>query len=143
MALSSCIIMQGCPKITESCTCSHFPRLVLLISIDPKNRLCLGNNGKIPGTSSQSEGYRSKWLIWLVCRETLHVYSTRKNERLRWPYLNQPPLHVASLSSFHGSVYQTCHDEQTEFNISHRNLLVYSCPHLLFHQPCGKRTRLE
>ena len=24
-----------------------------------------------PGTSSQSEGYSSKWLIWLVCREPL------------------------------------------------------------------------
>ena len=35
-----------------------------------------GNNGKnwllSPGTSSQSEGYSSKWLIWLVCRESLH-----------------------------------------------------------------------
>ena len=37
---------------------------------------CTGNNGKNwllnPGTSSQSEGYASKWLIWLVCREPLH-----------------------------------------------------------------------
>ena len=34
----------------------------------------IGNNGKNwllnPGTSSQSEGYSSKWLIWLVCRGT-------------------------------------------------------------------------
>ena len=41
-----------------------------------------GNNGKNwlldPGTSSQSEGYSSKWLIWLVCREPLDmcIYST-------------------------------------------------------------------
>ena len=26
------------------------------------------------GTSSQSEGYSSKWLIWLVCREPLRWY---------------------------------------------------------------------
>ena len=36
---------------------------------------CMGNNGKNwllnPGTSSQSEGYSSKWLIWLVCGEPL------------------------------------------------------------------------
>ena len=36
---------------------------------------CIGNNGKYwllsPGTNSQSEGYSSKWLIWLVCREPL------------------------------------------------------------------------
>ena len=25
-------------------------------------------------TSSQSEGYSSKWLIWLVCREPLQIY---------------------------------------------------------------------
>ena len=38
---------------------------------------CIGNNGKnrllSPGTSSQSEEYSSKWLIWLVCREPLHL----------------------------------------------------------------------
>ena len=35
---------------------------------------CKGNNGKNwLGTSSLSEGYRSKWLIWLVCREPLHL----------------------------------------------------------------------
>ena len=36
---------------------------------------CKGNNGKnsllSPGTSSQSDGYSSEWLIWLVCREPL------------------------------------------------------------------------
>ena len=36
---------------------------------------CKGNNGKNwllnPGASSQSEGNSSKWLIWLVCRESL------------------------------------------------------------------------
>ena len=36
---------------------------------------CKGNNGENwllrPGTSSQSGGYSSKWLIWLVCREPL------------------------------------------------------------------------
>ena len=26
---------------------------------------------KMAGTSSQNEGYSSKWLIWLVCREPL------------------------------------------------------------------------
>ena len=39
----------------------------------------MGNNGKnwllSPGISSQSEGYSSKWLIWLVCREPLILYS--------------------------------------------------------------------
>ena len=42
---------------------------------------CTGNNDKSwllnPGTSSQSEGCSSKWLIWLVHREplcTVHVY---------------------------------------------------------------------
>ena len=38
---------------------------------------CIGNNGKNwllnPGTSSQSEGYCSKWLIWLVRREPMDV----------------------------------------------------------------------
>ena len=38
---------------------------------------CIGNNGKNwlfnPGTSSQNEGYSSKWLIWLVCREPMYV----------------------------------------------------------------------
>ena len=37
---------------------------------------CIGNDGKNwlvnLGTSSQSEGHSSKWLIWLVCREPLH-----------------------------------------------------------------------
>ena len=37
------------------------------------------NNGKhwllSPGTSSQNEGYNSKWLICLVCREPLLLYS--------------------------------------------------------------------
>ena len=37
----------------------------------------IGNNGKnwllYPWTSSQSEGYSSKWLIWLVCREPLSM----------------------------------------------------------------------
>ena len=32
---------------------------------------CIGNDGKNwllnPGTSSRSEGYSSKWQIWLVC----------------------------------------------------------------------------
>ena len=41
---------------------------------------CIGNNGKnwllSPETSSQSEGYGSKWLIWLVCGEALiHVHT--------------------------------------------------------------------
>ena len=47
----------------------------------PQSRLnCIVNNGKNwlldPGTSysRQSEGYSSKWLIWLLCREPLiHV----------------------------------------------------------------------
>ena len=37
---------------------------------------CMGSNGKNwllnPESSSQSEGYSSKWLIWLVVREPLH-----------------------------------------------------------------------
>ena len=41
----------------------------------PSKARCIGNNGKIwllnPETSSQSEGYISKWLIWLVCGEPL------------------------------------------------------------------------
>ena len=44
---------------------------------------CKGNNGENwllrPGTSSQSRGYSSKWLIWLVCREPLDfldIYTT-------------------------------------------------------------------
>ena len=36
---------------------------------------CMGSNGKNwllnPESSSQSEGYSSKWLIWLVVREPL------------------------------------------------------------------------
>ena len=36
---------------------------------------CMGSNGKNwllnPESSSQSEGYSSKWLIWLVVRELL------------------------------------------------------------------------
>ena len=36
---------------------------------------CIGSNGKNwllnPESSSQSEGYSSKWLIWLVVREPL------------------------------------------------------------------------
>ena len=28
-----------------------------------------------PGTSSQGEGYSSKWLIWLVCGEPLQAYT--------------------------------------------------------------------
>ena len=36
---------------------------------------CIGNKGEMAiissGTSSQSEGYSRKWLIWLVCREPL------------------------------------------------------------------------
>ena len=40
---------------------------------------CIGKNGKHwlhnPQTSSQSEGYSSKWLVWLVCKEPLILYS--------------------------------------------------------------------
>ena len=39
---------------------------------------CIGSSGKNrllnPESSSQSEGYSSKWLIWLVCREPLNTY---------------------------------------------------------------------
>ena len=38
---------------------------------------CIGSNGKNwllnPESSSQSEGYSSKWLIWLVVREPLKL----------------------------------------------------------------------
>ena len=34
-----------------------------------------------PGTSSQSEGYSSKWLIWLVCREPLYIHCMFSNVR--------------------------------------------------------------
>ena len=57
--------IQGFPTLSK--LCSHFSKILLTF------RGCKGNNGKncllIPGTSSQSEGYNSKWLIWLVCRE--------------------------------------------------------------------------
>ena len=40
---------------------------------------CIGSNGKNwilnPESSSQSEGYSSKWLIWLVVREPLTIQS--------------------------------------------------------------------
>ena len=49
-----------------------------------------GNNGKnwllSPGTSSQSEGYGSKWLTWLVCREPLKFILPTLQ-----PTLGQPP----------------------------------------------------
>ena len=61
---------QGFPELTKSCI--YFPNMILT-SADLKLG-CKGNNGKNcllnPGTSSQNEGYGSKWLIWLVC---LHV----------------------------------------------------------------------
>ena len=51
---------------------------------------CKENNGKNwllnPGTSSQSEGYSSKWIIWLVCREPLVLMCTQTsvwNTRMR------------------------------------------------------------
>ena len=47
---------------------------------------CKGNNGRNwlhdPGASSQSEGNSSKWLIWLVCREPLHMYKFANNIRI-------------------------------------------------------------
>ena len=33
-----------------------------------------------PGTSSQNGGYSSKELIWLVCRESLHMNQTVVNK---------------------------------------------------------------
>ena len=57
---SVCVVyMQGFPKLTKSC--SHFLK-ILLTSADLKAD-CKRNNGK--------NGYSSKWLIWLVCREPL------------------------------------------------------------------------
>ena len=62
---------QGFPKHTKCC--SHFQRYCRpLLTLKAG---CIGNNGKKwpldPGTSSQSEGYSSKWLNWLVCREPM------------------------------------------------------------------------
>ena len=60
---------------------------------------CIGSNGKNwllnPGTSSQSEGYSSKWLIWLVCREPLHIMVRTyfaKDDRSWFPYSSKLPV---------------------------------------------------
>ena len=69
-------IPQGFPKLTKSC--SHFPRYYWLV-VTLKTG-CIGMYGKNwllnAGTSSQSEGYSSKSLIWLVCGEPLYLPMT-------------------------------------------------------------------
>ena len=61
--------LRGFPKLTKFS--SHFSK-VLATTADIKSRLYNGKNWLFsPGTSSQSEGYSSKRLIWLVCREPL------------------------------------------------------------------------
>ena len=52
-----------------------------------------------PGTSSQSEGYSSKWLIWLVGGEPLNKLSSQ------WHLLkfNTSPLHVSCIYSAQNS----------------------------------------
>ena len=54
---------------------------------------CIGNDSKNwllnPGTSSQSEGCSSKWLIWLVCREPLLLCTHS------WPRAIQSSLFAA------------------------------------------------
>ena len=61
----------GFPKLTKFC--GHLSK-ISPANTDIKSRL-YRNNGQSwllsPGTSSQSEGYNSKWLIWLACREPL------------------------------------------------------------------------
>ena len=62
---------QGFPKFIKSC--SHFSKILsTLLTIKAG---CIESNGKNwllnPESSSQSEGYSSKWLIWLVVREPL------------------------------------------------------------------------
>ena len=62
---------------------------------------CIGKYGKNwllnPGTSSQSEGYSSKWLIWLVCREPLLMYCCEPpvcTKTPRFPYILLPTQEV-------------------------------------------------
>ena len=65
------ILNQGFLKLTNLVAISrrYYRPLVIL------KAGCIENNGKNwllnPVTSSQSEGYSSIWLVWLVCREPL------------------------------------------------------------------------
>ena len=67
---------QRFPKHTKSC--SHFPK-ILPTSTDLKAGYITVTNGKnwllSPETSSQSEKHSNihVWLIWLLCREPLHI----------------------------------------------------------------------
>ena len=69
--LANINVCGGFARLTKSC--SHFLRYYWPVLISKAG--CKGNNGKnwllSPVTSSQSEGYSSKWLIWLMCREPL------------------------------------------------------------------------
>ena len=70
---NTAIIRHSHGQSLQNLVYSHFPK-ILLTSADLKNWSCrkvnLAKNWLLnPGTSSQSEGYSSKWLIWLVCRE--------------------------------------------------------------------------
>ena len=69
---------RGFPKHTKSC--SHFPEFFLLTSADLKSLVSQSS-----GTSSQSEGYRSKWLFRLVCREPMlsHAYTSKHTRKTR------------------------------------------------------------
>ena len=86
--------MQGFLKLTKSC--NHFPRYYRSVLISKAG--CKGEQWQKwllnPGTSSQSEGYSSKWLIWQVCREPLlwvysymHIYNTIVPLGMRTPPL--------------------------------------------------------
>ena len=55
--------IQGFPKLTKSC--SHFSK-ILVTTAEVMAKI----GYSIQGTSSQSEGYSSKWIIWLVCRKS-------------------------------------------------------------------------
>ena len=87
--------MQGFPRHTKSC--SHFPK-ILLTSADLKSRLYRKVWQKLATqTSSQSEGYSSKWLIWLVCREPLLMYCCEPpvcTKTPRFPYILLPTQEV-------------------------------------------------
>jgi hypothetical protein len=85
---------QEIPKLTK--LCNHFHRYYWLVVILKTG--CIGKYGKNrllnPGTSSQSDGNSSKWLIWLVCGESL---SRRERERERERESTHRALYTGSM----------------------------------------------
>ena len=82
-------LIQGFPKLTKSCSHQRWPQ---------KSRLLQWQKWLLnPGTSSQSEGHSSKWLIWLVCRNPWYIhFHVLLNNHHKWvelfSYLTSRPF---------------------------------------------------